>query len=83
MSWLSKRTGRPKEQGGHKRVNVSISKQTLEVLEQIKRKYGDVNLSQLVEMLIEFYPELEENTKEMLNFALETLLDMLSKLGKF
>jgi len=34
-------------------------------------------------MLIEFYPELEENTKEMLNFALETLLDMLSKLGKF
>jgi hypothetical protein len=83
LSWLSKRTGRPKEQGGHKRVNVSISKQTLEVLEQIKRKYGDVNLSQLVEMLIEFYPELEENTKEMLNFALETLLDMLSKLGKF
>jgi hypothetical protein len=83
LSWLSKRTGRPKEQGGHKRVNVSISKQTLEVLEQIKRKYGDVNLSQLVEILIEFYPELEENTKEMLNFTLETLLDMLSKLGKF
>jgi hypothetical protein len=83
MSWMTEKTGRPKEQGGHKRVNVSISKQTLEVLEQIKRKYGNVNLSQLVEMLIEFYPELEENSKEMFDFTLKITLDMLKQFAKF
>ena len=83
MSWLSKKTGRPKQEGGHKRVNVSISKQTLEVLDQIKRKYGDVNFSQFVEELIKLYPELEETSKEMLELSLELILDMLGRMGKF
>jgi hypothetical protein len=42
-----------------------------------------MNFSQFVEMLIEFYPELEETSKEILDLALETLLDTLNQFGKF
>jgi len=83
LSWLSKKTGRPKQEGGHKRVNVSISKETLEILEEIKRKYGNMNFSQFVEELIKLYPELEETSKEGFNIALKMVLDMLNQLGKF
>jgi len=33
MSWLSKKTGRPKEEGGHQRVNVSLSHRVAKILD--------------------------------------------------
>jgi len=32
MSWMSKKTGRPKEQGGHHRINISVNEFTYNVL---------------------------------------------------
>jgi len=34
MSWLSNKTGRPKEQGGHRRINISVDEPTFDVLER-------------------------------------------------
>jgi hypothetical protein len=33
MSWMSRKTGRPKEQGGHQRVNISIDECIFRILE--------------------------------------------------
>jgi len=33
MSWLSDKTGRPKEQGGHQRINISVDEPTFDVLQ--------------------------------------------------
>ena len=38
MSWMSKKTGRPKEDGGHKRMNISIDEFTLDVLQEVGNK---------------------------------------------
>jgi len=38
MSWLSKKTGRPKEQGGHRRINISVDKPTRDVLQKTENK---------------------------------------------
>lgn len=75
--------GRPKEEGGHVRKDVTISKKTLKIMEEIKKKYGDLNFSKFIEELIRLYPELEEMAKEQLDFALEVVLDMLKEFGKF
>ena len=32
MSWTNKRTGRPKEHGGHRRINISVDKPTFYIL---------------------------------------------------
>jgi len=32
MSWTSKKTGRPKEQGGHHRINISVDESTANIL---------------------------------------------------
>lgn len=42
MSWMSEKTGRPKEEDGHKRINISIDKFTDEALDKI-RKGGNVS----------------------------------------
>lgn len=34
MSYLSDKTGRPKEQGGHRRINISVDEPTFDVLER-------------------------------------------------
>ena len=83
MSWMSKKTGRPKEEGGHKRVNISLSRETLKVLNQIKTEYGDLNFSQFVEFLIKLYPDLEENSRVMTELMLKQVLELLKKFGKF
>jgi len=38
MSWMSKKTGRPKEQGGHRRINISVDKPTRDVLQRAENK---------------------------------------------
>ena len=38
MSWMSKKTGRPKEQGGHRRINISVDKPTRVVLQRTENK---------------------------------------------
>jgi len=38
MSWLSKKTGRPKEQGGHHRINISVDKPTRDALQQVPNR---------------------------------------------
>jgi len=38
MSWMSKKTGRPKEDGGHKRMNISVDEFTLNVLQEADNK---------------------------------------------
>lgn len=42
MSWMSDKTGRPKEEGGHKRINISINDFTDKALDKI-RKGGNVS----------------------------------------
>lgn len=38
MSWMSKKTGRPKEQGGHRRRDFSVDKFTDDVLQKVDNK---------------------------------------------
>ena len=38
MSWLSNETGRPQEEGGHTRINISVDLPTREVLDQVDNK---------------------------------------------
>jgi hypothetical protein len=52
---MSEKTGRPKEQGGHKRRNLSFDKLTNEALNKIKGKGGKI--SQFIEKALR--PELE------------------------
>jgi hypothetical protein len=47
MSWMSKKTGRPKEKGGHKRINISVDKFTEKALTKIRE--GDGNISRFIE----------------------------------
>lgn len=47
MSWMSKKTGRPKEKGGHKRINISVDDFTDEALAKIRK--GDGNVSRFIE----------------------------------
>ena len=49
MSWLSDKTGRPKEQGGHKRVNISLDLNAREVLDRVE------NRSQFVEYCVNVF----------------------------
>ena len=49
MSWLSDNTGRPKEEGGHKRVNISLDLNTRKVLNRAK------NRSKLVEYCVNVF----------------------------
>ena len=79
MSWMSGKTGRPKEQGGHVRKNITISKETLEVVEEIKKKYGNMNFSQFIENCIQIYPMLEETAKEQTEIMIRVVADLLSK----
>jgi hypothetical protein len=46
MSYLSDKTGRPKEEGGHKRLNVSLDLYTRDVLDSVE------NVSQLIEYCV-------------------------------
>lgn len=62
MSWLSDDTGRPKEEGGHKRINFSVDLHTRKVLDRVE------NRSKLIEYCVrvfvqpkwEYYVEPEE-----------------------
>ena len=47
MSWMSKKTGRRKEEGGHERINISVDKFTKEALQKIQK--GDGNVSKFIE----------------------------------
>lgn len=47
MSYLSDKTGRPKEEDGHKRINISVDKFTKDALEKVKEKDG--NASRFIE----------------------------------
>lgn len=47
MSWMSKKTGRPREEDGHKRINISIDKFTAGALDKIRK--GDGNVSRFIE----------------------------------
>jgi len=47
MSWMSKKTGRPKEEGGHKRINISVDNFTEKALTKIRD--GDGNISKFIE----------------------------------
>jgi len=47
MSWMSEKTGRPKEEGGHTRIDISIDKFTKEALNKIRE--GDGNVSKFIE----------------------------------
>jgi len=47
MSWMSKKTGRRKEEGGHKRINVSVDDFTYKALKKIRK--GDGNVSRFIE----------------------------------
>ena len=38
MSWMSNKKGRPKEQGGHRRMNISLDKPTRDVLQRTENK---------------------------------------------
>jgi len=38
MSWMSNKTGRPKEQGGHERRNISVDKPTDTILKKVGNK---------------------------------------------
>ena len=38
MSWMSEKTGRPKEQDGHKRINISVDKFVAQGLEKVGNK---------------------------------------------
>jgi len=38
MSWMSKKTGRPKEDGGHQRINISVDEFTLDALQEADNK---------------------------------------------
>jgi len=38
MSWMSNKKGRPKEQGGHRRINISLDKPTRDVLQRTENK---------------------------------------------
>lgn len=38
MSWLNDKTGRPKEQGGHKRINVTVEKFVSDALQKVPNK---------------------------------------------
>ena len=49
MSWLSKETGRPKEDGGHQRINISTDYSTRQVLDHVKNK------SQFIEHSIQYF----------------------------
>lgn len=49
MSWTSKKTGRPKEEGGHKRINVSLNVYTRNVLDGVE------NASKLVECCVNVF----------------------------
>jgi len=49
MSWLSRKTGRPKEEGGHKRINVSLNLYTRDVLDAVE------NRSKLVEYCVSVF----------------------------
>jgi metal-responsive CopG/Arc/MetJ family transcriptional regulator len=82
MSWISEKTGRPKEQGGHKRINVSLSKETLELLEKIKNEYGDMKLSQFIEIMIFMYAHLTEDERKNADLLLNFVIDLLSKFDK-
>jgi len=53
---MSKKTGRKKEKGGHKRINISLDKQIREKLEKLKSQGG--NVSQFIED--EIKPTLEK-----------------------
>jgi len=46
MSWLSEKTGRPKEEGGHRRINISVDEPTYSVLKEVG------NRSQFIENAI-------------------------------
>ena len=76
MSWLSDKTGRPKEEGGHKPVHISISKEVLKLIE--KRKIQ--NLSKFIEHCLktntfsEFDYKLIKALYESGNFKLASLL---------
>jgi len=56
MSWMSEKTGRPKEEEGHKRINISLNKFTREALKKIKKDGG--NISKFIEK--ELKPVLEQ-----------------------
>lgn len=47
MSWMSKKTGRPKEEGGHKRIDISVDEFTDKALDKIRK--GDGNVSRFIE----------------------------------
>jgi len=47
MSWMSKKTGRRKEEGGHKRINISVDDFTRKALKKIQK--GDGNVSRFIE----------------------------------
>ena len=38
MSWMSEKTGRPKEDGGHQRIDISVDEFTFDVLQDIGNK---------------------------------------------
>jgi len=56
MSWMSKKTGKPKQEGGHKRINISINKFTNEALQKIRKDNG--NISKFIEKQLK--PTLEK-----------------------
>lgn len=49
MSWMSDDTGRPKEQGGHKRINISVDLATRKVLDRVE------NRSKLIEYCVRVF----------------------------
>jgi hypothetical protein len=49
MSWLSKKTGRPEEDGGHKRIDVSLDVYTRDVLDCVE------NRSKLIEYCVSVF----------------------------
>jgi hypothetical protein len=51
MSWLSNKTGRPKEAGGHSRIDISVDSYTREVLARVDNK------SNFIEHCIDAYTQ--------------------------
>ena len=70
MSWISEDTGRPEEDGGHQRINISVDYYTRQVLNNVENKstFIEHSISVFTKQKCVHFEELEESKNKSQDF---------------